>query len=690
MTKFPSTVKLPTDGKILRDAVHGDILIPNKYLAVIDTPEFQRLRRIKQLSVATMVFPSADHTRFSHSIGTFHIMQMLINHFESLVRELNINDAVVFSEEEKDLARLSALLHDIGHGPFSHAFEHLYDKKKHEDWTISIIESEESKVHQNIVSQFGQEYPEKVSRLISNQRDAKKGEPTKVIKNIDLFSIISSLISSQLDADRMDYLLRDGLHTGTNLGKIDLGRLISSFQLTVSKDNYVICIPEKHIQDVETYLLARYQMQKTVYYHDFKIQMEQIIRQIVDRAKKLYLDDKLEYHPKLIESLLRNDDLSISDYVSLDDSVFYYYFMEWENSNDQTLSALCKGILHRQKATKLPLINDQNPALEQFKLQFVELLDVSGYHTTIEALPSESFWIESTKSFSAYKPKEENIWIQKLNGSIDDITSISKIITTKEPTPIWKSDDKVVFINFNIINTLSINKLSSVIPSIHRLIDQYSPRNLIEIEKKYHFANKQVFDKIKSMLPDIKEEFSYECETLSAKKQIDIYYDTADGALESSNCTLRIRNTSSKYEITIKKPVNNQMDTGQSERFEFQETIENDSLDKNSDFIKSHLETILKPENLQRTLTIENDRQPITLKNKNVHFEMVFDSVTYSADGIEVKDYQLEIELKSDYAHRIKLKLLADYLEKNNKDLIVSKTSKYKRGLEKIRNAGDS
>ncbi|SUY46529.1 metal dependent phosphohydrolase [Clostridium putrefaciens] len=122
------------NGKIIRDSVHGDIFIEQKFLDLIETPEFQRLRRIHQLSVANLVFPSAEHTRFSHSIGTFHVMKLIIDHFEEVFNEVNI----VIGDRDKNLCLAIALLHDIGHGPFSHAFEGI-SKDSHEEWTKKII-----------------------------------------------------------------------------------------------------------------------------------------------------------------------------------------------------------------------------------------------------------------------------------------------------------------------------------------------------------------------------------------------------------------------------------------------------------------------------------------------------------------------------------------------------------------------
>lgn len=201
-------------GKIIRDAVHGDIFVEDKFLKIIDTPEFQRMRRIKQLSVANIVFPSADHTRFSHSLGCFYVMKQIIAHFDSIFGKMGIE----VSKQDKDIALLAALLHDIGHGPFSHAFEDIHPKGaaqvSHETWTSRIITCHSGTIYKQIEETFGKGTAEKVSELIEKQRRVKSSEENYIIEKIDIFSVLSSLISSQLDADRLDYLVRDAYNCG--------------------------------------------------------------------------------------------------------------------------------------------------------------------------------------------------------------------------------------------------------------------------------------------------------------------------------------------------------------------------------------------------------------------------------------------------------------------------------------------
>lgn len=668
--------RLYGNGKIIRDAVHGDIFIPKKFLDVIDTPEFQRLRRIKQLSVANMVFPSADHTRFSHSIGTFHIMNLMINHF----RETFLHMDIKISEEEINIVLLASLLHDLGHGPFSHAFEgvlpQIHNNIKHEEWTKRIIEDENGEIHKIIVKNFGKDIPKKVTELISKQREAKKKEDY-VLEKIDLFNVLSSLISSQLDADRMDYLLRDSLHCGVTFGKIDIQRIISSLEITVQNNKYYVCVPEKYVQDIENYVLARYQMQKVVYYHEFKIQMEQIIKKILNRAYELFGTQELSQCPDLISKLFMCE-INVADYVQMDDSLFEYAFSIWKNEKDEILQQLCHCLVWRRKVQKTHVWDDSDKYLDLFREEVISLFE--KYNYSISNLRDEYFWIESKPEYSAYKKSKENIWILQSNGIIKDLSQVSVIFKGNDDSVIWKDDKNIVFINYNVLYKLGIKNVQELIIELKNVISHYDLRNTVEIEKKYILQSSTVFENVDCFM---EEKSGYEIEKKEMKEQVDYYYDTEDLDLKSNNCTLRIREVNGKFEITIKKPVLNCKSdtTGQNERFEFKATVNNKE-DLNKEFIAEHLGEYLHKKFIS-TLIIRNHRTPIVIKKSNIEFEMVYDRVEYSKEDQQriINDYQIEIELKSQYQHRVNLKILTDDLEKDVNGLVNSKTSKYKRGI---------
>lgn len=322
-------------GKTIRDPIHGDIFFPNKFLAIIDTPEFQRLRRIHQLSVAYLIFPGAEHTRFSHSIGTYYVMQKIIEHFKPIMKSINLE----LNERDVNLALAVALLHDVGHGPFSHAFEDaIPNNDSHEEWTIKIITNDDSNINRVLKKNFDEKFPKDLADIIGKERlvkkDGIKPKPSSddAADTIDLFFILTALISSQLDADRMDYLLRDTKYTGVTFGNIDIERLISAMTLTVNKDNYYVCIIDKYLTDVENYLLARYYMHKEVYLHDVKCEMEIVIKKILERAIQVYCNGNnmaIDTIPGPLLKLFKGEEISIEEYISLDDNIMLSTFSKW-------------------------------------------------------------------------------------------------------------------------------------------------------------------------------------------------------------------------------------------------------------------------------------------------------------------------------------------------------------------------
>lgn len=402
--------------KIIRDVIHSDIVFDQRFMKIIDTKEFQRLNRIKQLSCEYMVFPTATHTRMAHSLGTYYVMGKLIEHFSALLLEMGYE----VKNEDKDLALCAALLHDIGHGPFSHTFEKIFMMKSHEDWAVSILKSTETEINSVILKEFGEDFLIRLTEIIS-----------KAYKHQDengIFFIISTLVSSQVDADRMDYLLRDAYFTSVTTGNYDFKRLIRAFGVEKnSKGELIIFIHQKFIATLEEYILARYYMHKEVYQHSVKRQMEGILQKIFERAKQIYTSDNEIEIASIIEKLFRNEKLSVEDYLKLDDTTLLYHVSLWQENKDEILSRLCKSFIERKKFKKYNFSQDSDIQITKFKEKINELL-LENNKPPIEDYSKEYFYIEDDRDLKLYVNTKENIWIKRKDNKLLDLSEVSIII----------------------------------------------------------------------------------------------------------------------------------------------------------------------------------------------------------------------------------------------------------------------
>ncbi|MGN7361010.1 HD domain-containing protein [Paenibacillus sp. SAF-054] len=306
--------------KVFKDPVHNYIHVQHSTIwRLINTTEFQRLRRIRQLGTSYLTFHGAEHSRFSHSLGVYEITRRIISQFER-------SGYTDWPNGERLLALCAALLHDLGHGPFSHSIEEAFHMD-HEDWTRRIILGD-TEVNA-ILTEVAADFPAKVASVIAKDY----ANP-----------IVVNLVSSPLDADRMDYLLRDAYYTGVNYGTIDIDRILRMLRPYQGR----VVVKESGMHAVEDYLMSRYQMYWQVYFHPVTRSSEIILRQIFRRAKELYKEGyafgfMVEPLPGLFE-----DRLSVQDYLKLDEALIQTAFLQWTSEKDEVLSELCCRFMHRR------------------------------------------------------------------------------------------------------------------------------------------------------------------------------------------------------------------------------------------------------------------------------------------------------------------------------------------------------
>ena len=318
--------------KVIRDCIHGNIPIEYQVIwDLINTDAFQRLRRIHQLGGTYMVFPSAEHSRFTHSLGVYNIVNRIINEIEGVNKYLN--------DQEKIILLCSGLLHDIGHGPYSHAFEDVFNSN-HEEMTIEIILSNTS-INQ-VLKKYDESLPQEIADVI-----AKKHSNELMIQ----------LISSQVDADRMDYLLRDAYNCGVSYGNFDLERLLRSI---VVIDGQIV-FKESGVHAIEDYIFARYHMYWQVYLHPTANSFEIILTKILRRVKELYQNNyQFSFDISLLIPFLKQEVINVVDYLKLDEATIIYYFSQFKVEKDPIISELCRCFLGRKLFKNIDITTDSS------------------------------------------------------------------------------------------------------------------------------------------------------------------------------------------------------------------------------------------------------------------------------------------------------------------------------------------
>lgn len=314
--------------KIVRDPVHDVIAFrldrPEERLLfdLMNAGEFQRLRRIRQLGMASLAYPGADHSRYSHSLGVMETARKILDH---VGRDHRIN------AHDRTVCLVAALLHDLGHGPFSHVFERV-SGIHHELLTGRVITDPTSEVHRLLI-QFDPLLPEQVVDLL-------RCRPGR--------TFLSDILTSQLDADRLDYLLRDNLMTGSRYGQFDLRWLLQAMEVDGQSKRLVVSL--KAVSAVESYLQARYHMYRNVYFHKVVRSAEGMVKLALQRAKRLAVQDRLVWPPQTagVAKALRGERMTMAEFVDLDDVSVLSCFKAWSADGDPVLAKLCRGLLGRR------------------------------------------------------------------------------------------------------------------------------------------------------------------------------------------------------------------------------------------------------------------------------------------------------------------------------------------------------
>ena len=378
--------------KVLKDPVHSYIHIHYEVIwNCLDSKEFQRLRRIRQLGGDFQVYPTAEHSRFSHSLGVYEIVRRMVTEVKSLCVEL--------TEYDKVCVMLAGFLHDVGHGPFSHAFEHITNHS-HEEYTAKIILGNTE-----------------LNAILRNVSEKLPQDIVSIIQHTHENDILNQIVSGQLDADRMDYLLRDSYFTATSYGQFDLERILRTMRVRKTNEGRkVIVVKYTGIHSVEDYIMARYQMYWQVYYHPVARSYEAVFIQLFNRLKDIFKVDKDYFEDmKVLIPFLEKSEVSVDEYFKLDENSLLYCCALIQDKEDKIAADLARRLQNRNLFEYVDY-NEEN--LAQIKNMLKENNLDERYYLRIENIEA-----------SVYSPyKGRKILIEKLNGDIVALEKASTIV----------------------------------------------------------------------------------------------------------------------------------------------------------------------------------------------------------------------------------------------------------------------
>ena len=388
--------------RVFNDPIHKEIIIDSKkpeelmIMQLIDTVAFQRLRRIKQLGAASLLFHGAESSRFTHSIGVFCVARKIYKKLIEKEPEFSKNKFVLYG---------AALLHDLGHGPLSHTSEVIF-AHNHEYWSNNLVNNHTP--INSILKNFDIELPKQIGELF---------------KSKSLFSKpLKTLISSEIDCDRLDYLLRDSYNTGTKYGLVDLERIISA--LTFSPDGN-IAIKPKGVIAIEHFLVLRNIMYRTIYNHRINEISTWILEKIIQTiknnpSKKIWIDNCL------YQWIFSPENLEIEDFIKTDDIILYYHLIRWKDESFKPLSTLCKMFINRNllKASDISFLNN---------VQKLEVLAYVREQCQLNNYDADSFCGIKERSFRGFESNNSlKIWDGRIQRHLEDESALIKCLVNKK------------------------------------------------------------------------------------------------------------------------------------------------------------------------------------------------------------------------------------------------------------------
>lgn len=404
--------------RVIRDEIHRDILVPSSHAKIIDTREFQRLRSIQQLSTCEYVFPAATHNRFSHSLGAYYLAK-------ELTFSINEVQPNTISKDDAELVHLAALLHDIGHPPYSHLLETpevFATYHSHEHWGRLLLESENTEIGAALREVIGDKRLNRLFALMDGQNECD---------GIEIPPFMKEIVSSQLDVDRMDYLVRDQANTGAQIGGFDIARVFRALRVGENGHFYV---KNWGLPAIEAYLVTRYHMYNQVYFHKVNMLTQNYLVKMLSRARVLAMNGKLEIDGRL-RNMLLNENLNPVEYSELNDSHVKVALPDWAEHDDEILSLYAEKLLSRKNFHKSIRIDTLTTEMvEIIKQRLEDLVQSKGYNPSIHVLYARI-------SKRGYMPYEQGIILEDGRDAAEHSSMIRSLSQPNERALIFVPEE---------------------------------------------------------------------------------------------------------------------------------------------------------------------------------------------------------------------------------------------------------
>ena len=650
----------------VHDAIYGEIIVPYPFSKIVLTKEMQRLAYISQNGFSQLEYKDLEqNNRLNHSIGAFHVMSLFLKKLEEILKNFNIE----LSKDDKDVALCSMLLHDIGHGPFSHSLE-LVTNYSHERRTTDILLGD-TEINKVITHFFGKQKVKKIASFIAEIND------TEDLGKDSFTKLLNNLVSYQLDADRIDYLIRDAHYVGIS-SAIDLKRIISSMNVVVNNNQeYELLIDRKGLASIENVLLQRYQMYRDVYLSPISVLGTWIFEKIMKRystSPSLHLVPVSSSFKILAsDSRVRN----LDDFLKMKDDDFKETFKTLSDSNiDPIMAYLCNF----DNIEDYILIKN-DVSVYKIKTKLKEIFGNINLENTLSVISI------ATKT-KLYK-KEQKLNIQNGNR-IMDLTECTNLIRPQEIL-----EDTYIFFNPELLRIeleLSTEEFKRYEGEVKKMIEELNKKPE-EFELKYIIgeglsnSNSQDQEVLLNQIISVFIANGFQVVSTTDKQNNDEYYDTRELNLYKSGGSLRIRkvnqNGKEKIKATYKMPL------GRGEVYSSRSEIEETLGDANFETFGKKMKEVGVDFDDILSLPILNShtkRTDVVLDKNGVQVCLSFDNSKYTnhvLDEISVTDRMIEIEAIGELNNRIILNEIHNFIISSFKNLTINKQSKYERGLNR-------